>query len=359
MWIIDPRKQYADGHYHVDFGAAAMVILGLLRWRWISQNFQVVKVRDRSTWLPDVTRYQIDVDFEKARTVANEQAWDYVIKFYGWMDGKGQKGEQVIAELINLGRRADAFRRVYEEASRSAMQASNASLNASLQAGDRTIFGLEMTLAASKATLGVGATLAGGGVVVAATVGKAAVSATELKTKGASIVCTTLNVGADLMIDFGKQANGVGEGFAVVAKGVNKGVGAYMSGKDLSDAFVDGLVEAAFQAGGAMAKASPGALSKLLNAQRGRWMIPLQPLSAPPKGPLTALTRMGPEGNGKLGALLKAGVKDGGKLVKDTVQANDKLGKSLASGLNVHPDRLLVADAGIYETMVRRAVYRL
>ncbi len=362
MWIIDPDKRFTDGRYHVDYGAVAMVVLGLLRWRWIARNFSHAKVRDRIPGLPDVVRVQVEVDFDRARMVANDQAWDYLPKIYGWIDARGHSGEQVIAELVNLARRADGFRRSYELAARGAMQSSMASVQASLDVGDMVIFGLEATQAVAKATLGATATLASGGTFAAAVLGKAALSATELQTKGVSVVCTALNVGADLMIDVGKYHKQVGDGFAVVAKGVNKGVGAYMSGKDLSDAIVEGLVETAFQGAGKLGKDSPKALAKLLNAQRGRWMIPLRPLSAPPKGPLSGLTSLAaPQGDklDVLGKAISAAVKDGGKLVKDAAKARGKHDTALAADLSVSPASVLVADIGLYETMVRRAIYRL
>lgn len=362
MWIIDPDKRFSDGRYHVDYGAVAMVVLGLLRWRWIARNFSQAKVRDRISGLPDVVRVQVEVDFERARAVANEQAWDYLPKIYGWIDARGHSGEQVIAELVNLARRADGFHRSYQLASGSAMQSSLASMQASVDVGDMVIFGLEATQAVAKATLGATATLASGGAFAAAVAGKAALSATELRTKGVSVVCTALNVGADLVIDVGKKAGDVRSGFAVLAKGANKGVGAYMSGKDLPDAVIDGLVETAFQAAGKLAGDSPKAFAKLLNAQRGRWMIPLRALSAPPKGPLSGLTSLATPQGDKLdvvGKAISAAVKDGGKLVKDVAKARDKHNAALAVDVSVAPGRVLVADAGLYETMVRRAIYRL
>lgn len=358
MRIVDAQKKYKDGRYYVDYGIAGLVMYNFCLWRFIASNYSIERVVDKVPLLPDVERLSIAVDWDLARKAANEQGWAWLPKMYGWIDS-ARSGEAVIAELVSIGKQVDQFKRAFQSQADAARRASMKSMADSVAVGDIQIARLEYVKAVSKFSLGAGATVASGGAFAGAVLGKAALSGVEMRQAGVSIRSVALNVGCDLALDFGKAAKKVGDGFSIVAKGLTKGAGAYMSGKSLSDATIEGLVESSFQAAGAGAGAvSAGSrkqIASMLSKSKANWMIPLGIKGSLPNGAAGVLKSF--DGD-KADKYAKAAIKDGGKLLRDVVKIDVKAGQNASPvNVDVSPANVSVADAGAYEKMIKESIY--
>jgi hypothetical protein len=344
MYIIHPNKRYRDGNYYVDYGAAGLAMENYLRWRYIHNHYKVATIIDDTAFfgLYKFQRYEVVVDWDKAKESANQQIWSWYPKFLVWMDNEKLKGEEVLGEVLCIAKRADQLQRTFRKFSNAVLKESIQRAKADEKTFEESVKMLQNIKTGAEMSLGILSAF-----TPAASIGKAALSAVDLHTKRVPLECIILNVGADLAIDIGANIGEVRKGFAIVAKSTNATVGAYMSGKDLPDSAVAGL---AVLLGGATGYGVDEAL-KWIKAVKSTWTIPLASRGMPNKKALGALTSW---------------QQVPGKIAEQTTEmaikelfAGDNGGRGSGGVVPIQPSNVLVADIGHYEHLIRSNIYKL